>query len=95
MNERPEPRYKVGDKVIIADKHRIRKCAFSATDKMYDYIGEEAVVKSVDWVSSRKVYRYKLDVDGSAWLWCENCLEPYETCPDLPEFEPSSILGLF
>lgn len=61
----------VGDTVTII---KANDCRFGYNRLMEGYIGQEAIVKSVRWMSGAKGYAYFLDVDNMQYAWCDKCI---------------------
>lgn len=63
----------VGDAVTII---KANECRFGYNRHMKNYIGQEAIVKSVRWMSGVNVnaYAYFLDIDGNQFAWCDKCI---------------------
>lgn len=61
----------VGDTVTII---KASDCRFGYNHLMKCYIGQEAIVKSVRWMSGAKGYAYFLDVDNMRYAWCDKCI---------------------
>lgn len=61
----------VGDAVTII---KANDCRFGYNRLMKGYIGQEAIVKSVSWMSGAKGYAYFLDVDNMQYAWCDKCI---------------------
>lgn len=61
----------VGDAVTII---KANGCRFGYNRLMKGYIGQEAIVKSVNWMSGAKGYAYFLDIDNMQFAWCDKCI---------------------
>lgn len=71
-------KFKVGDKVRI--KEDLKKGVYnsiSTTEKMMQYKGKIAKIKSISHL--RFSEGYKLDIDDMMWAWSDDMLEPFET----------------
>lgn len=69
-----EPKYHVGDTVIIQE---FSECPFGWDDwGMDDYVGEEAVIQDIQWSDLDRAYVYYIDIDDREYMWCENCFIP-------------------
>lgn len=66
-----DQKYKVGDKVLIAD--RPVECVFSWVRGMDKYCGKEATIIEHRWSTSHKAHLYEIDIDNREYNWCENC----------------------
>lgn len=72
VEERREPRFKVGDHVRIVDEPYY-DCAHGWDTNMSKYCGRDAIVIGV-WESEYPGNDdYTLDVDDGYFAWCENC----------------------
>lgn len=68
----PGANIRVGDTVkIVAAKG----CRYGYDRTMSNYIGQEAVVKSIRWSAAVKSQVFTLDIDKGKYAWCDKCIE--------------------
>ena len=87
-----EPKFKVGDTVVVVDTP-YEACPFDWTEDMDELCGEETTITRVDWYDSHKAYGYHISGDDGNFVWCENCFMKDE--PDLTasDTDISVLLG--
>ena len=71
-----EPRYKVGDKVIIDLIGFSNNTAFGINSQMRTYQDKIATVTDSSWSGFWNTGRYLLDIDYKSYIWWDEVLKP-------------------
>lgn len=74
---KPEPKYKVGDKLEIK---KYEDCPFSWVSQMDRLVGDEITIRDVSYKEYKNEYVYT--VVGQSWEFCENCFTEIRTKSD-------------